>query len=95
LPLASLTFLEAGAACAAEPIAGAACFARLDDDHYTQQLYLAAQQPSLADLFALRSRLASGVAMTRLVRPLSYAGFAKSLELAETVIFDTREEPAR
>lgn len=95
LPLSSLTFLEEGDDCALAPISGAARFARLDDDHYTQQIYRGAQRPALADLFALRARIAGGIAMARLIRPLSDAGFAKSLDLAETVIFDTREEPAR
>ena len=95
LPLAGLTFLEAGAACTIEPVMGAARFALLDDDHYTQQLYRAAQQPSLAALFALRARLATSVPMTRLVRPLSDDGFAKSLELAETVITSYSTELAR
>ena len=84
--LVSLTFLEQGAAAVLEPITGARRFARLEDDHYTQALYLEAQAPSHAALFALRARLAGNVAMTRLIRPFSAEGFAKSADLAETAI---------
>ena len=86
LPLASLTFLETGAEPDLLPITGAARFAALEDDHYTQELYRAALQPSLADLFALRTGLASKLAMARLVRPFTREGFAKSLDLAEAMI---------
>ena len=83
LPLACLIFLEDGAETAWQAITGAARFARLADDHYTQALYGEAQRPDLAGLFGLRARLAQQVAMARLIRPRSAAGFAASLALAE------------
>jgi hypothetical protein len=86
LPLASLTFLETGAEPDLLPITGAARFAALEDDHYTQDLYRCAQSPSLRELFALRARLAADLAMARLVRPFTSEGFAKSLDLAEAMI---------
>ena len=82
LPLASLIFLEEGTAPAWKPITGAERFARLADDHYTQALYGEAQRPDLARLFGLRARLAQQVAMARLTRPRSAAGFADSVDLA-------------
>lgn len=86
LELASLTFLEEADEPRLEPIRGAARFARLDDDHYTQALYLEAQRIERGALFALRARLAQGLAMARLGRPISREGFAKSLDLAENAI---------
>lgn len=93
LDLASLTFLEQGAEAVLDPISGAARFARLDDDHYTQQLYFDAQAPTRAMMFALRSRLAQHLAMARLVRPFSGEGFAKSLDLAEAAVRQFSKEP--
>ena len=82
LPLAQLVFLEEGPAAQWHPIEGAERFVRLADDHYTQALYHEAQRPDRAALFAQRARLAQQVGMARLVRPLSAAGFAASLDLA-------------
>lgn len=93
LGLASLTFLEEGPEILAESISGAARFARLEDDHYTQNFYLQAQAPTRAALFTLRARLAGTLAMARLVRPFSSDGFAKSLDLAETAIRNFPQEP--
>lgn len=86
LELASLTFLETGSDPHWESLTGAARFVRLQDDHYTQQLYLEAQNPSLNELFALRARLAQNLQMARLIRPFSREGFANSLDLAEMAI---------
>jgi hypothetical protein len=82
LPLASLIFLEDGAECGLQAITGAERFARLADDHYTQDLYREAVRPDRDMQFALRARLASQVEMARLVRPFSDEGFAASLDLA-------------
>ncbi len=92
LPLASLTFLEDGPVTAWHPVAGAERFARLEDDHYTQAIYLAAQRPERAALFALRARIAGMVTMARLVRPRSGEGFAHSVELARSHIVPTPGE---
>lgn len=82
LPLALLVFLEDGDEPRWEELRGAARFARLEDDHYTQALYLAAQRPDRAALFALRARIAGQLPMARLIRPRSAEGFAASLDLA-------------
>ncbi|MBS0477088.1 MAG: hypothetical protein JSR28_18315 [Proteobacteria bacterium] len=86
LPLAQLVFLETIAAARFEPLRGAERFARLGDDHYTQDFYAIARRPTQADLFALRARLARQVAMARLARPISAEGFAISLDLAESAV---------
>lgn len=82
LPLRSLVFLEAGPSPQWQAIRGAERFVRLEDDHYTQDIYREAARPSREEQFALRARLAAQVDMARLVRPVSTAGFAASLELA-------------
>lgn len=82
LALALLVFLEDGEEPRWEDLRGAARFARLEDDHYTQALYLAAQRPDRAELFTLRARIAGQLPMARLVRPRSAEGFAASLDLA-------------
>lgn len=94
LPLASLTFLEQGSPSSVAPVTGAERFSRLEDDHYTQQLFLGARRPALAELFALRARIAGAVTMARLVRPFTAEGFAKSLDLAETLITHYHKEQA-
>lgn len=90
LPLASLVFLEEGPQCAWHAIRGAQRFARLADDHYTQELYREAVRPNLDMQFALRARLATQVDMARLVRPFSNAGFIASLDLAWTNLREAR-----
>ncbi|WP_296678581.1 hypothetical protein [Novosphingobium sp.] len=81
LPLVSLTFLETGPDMRCEPVRGADRFARLADDHYTQAIFEAAQ-PDRSALFALRAKLAQGIVMTRLVRPINRSRFASSVDAA-------------
>jgi hypothetical protein len=81
LPLDRLVFLAEGSELRWDPIIGAERFVRLEDDHHTQDLFMATHRPGRAELFALRAQLASRVAMTRLTRPRSAEGFAASLEL--------------
>lgn len=95
LQLASLTFLEEGPGVLLQSISGAARFTRLEDNHHTQQLYLEAQAPTRAALFALRARLTHALKMARLVRPFSSEGFAKSLDLAETAIRNFPQESSK
>jgi hypothetical protein len=78
----TLVFLAEGPELAWEPITGAERFARLEDDHYTQEIFAEAARPERAELFALRARLAGQLRMARLTRPRSSEGFAASLELA-------------
>lgn len=82
LRLAGLVFLEEGAAVDWLEVRGTERFVRLEDDHYTQEIFREAVQPDRAALFALRARLAGQLAMARLVRPIAVEGFAASLALA-------------
>lgn len=82
LPLVELIFLETGEALAIAPIAGGARIARLDDGHYTTDMFMRAQKYGRGDMFALRARLARQVAMSCLTRPRVIARFAESADLA-------------
>ncbi len=82
LPLAALVFLEEGPELGWHAINGAERFARLSDDHNTQHLFVSAQRPSRAELFAQQARMARQIAMARLVRPRDTTCFAASVELA-------------
>ncbi len=75
LPLAGLWFLEDGPDLLFEPIDGAARLERLNDDHYTADLFHAARAESLAERFARIARLAAIIPMQRLTRPRDPAQF--------------------
>lgn len=75
LPLARLSFLEDGPDILFEPISGAARIARLNDDHYTAELYALARDEGVAARFARIATLAREVPMQRLVRPRDPARF--------------------
>ncbi len=75
LPLGELVFLETGETPCMEPLAGGERIARLQDDHYTAQLWLAAERPDRAARFAGLARLAGRIAMRRFVRPFDPARF--------------------
>lgn len=94
LPLHRLVFLEEGPALHWEPITGAQRLVRLEDDHYTWQLWLEAQAPTRAEIFAMRGRLARQIAMARLARPRSPGHFTASLELAARQIRGLEQEQA-
>ena len=81
LPLDTLVFLEEGDEVAWQPITGAERFARLEDDHYTQEIFTQAARPSRADMFAIRACLAARIRMARLIRPFSAQGFGASVDL--------------
>ena len=83
LPLASLTFLEAGEPARIEPLSGAEKLLRLQDDHYTTELYLSANQPDRRARFAQLAALAGAIRIDRFVRPIDPARFALDAALAE------------
>lgn len=83
LPLASLTFLEWGEQAVIEPVRGAAKMVRLQDDHYTTDLFLAATRPNLAERFAQLGALARSLDLARFVRPRDSGSFALDAGLAE------------
>jgi len=82
LPLGALVFLEEGEEEAFLPIAGAERIARLQDDHYTAQLFLAARGFDRGALFAHLAALARRIPMARFVRPRDTARFARGVALA-------------
>lgn len=75
LPLGELAFLETGDTSCVEPLTGGERIARLQDDHYTAQLWLAAERPDRAARFAGLAQLAGRIAMRRFVRPFDPARF--------------------
>jgi len=75
LPLARLCFLEDGPEIAFTPIGGGERIARLNDDHYTAELFAQARDEDFAARFARIAAIAGHVPMTRLVRPRDPARF--------------------
>ena len=79
LPLGELMFLEAGGDPGISALAGGERIARLQDDHYTAQLWLAAARPDRAARFAGLAQLAGRIAMRRFVRPFDPARFGEGV----------------
>jgi len=79
LPLGELVFLEAGEGPCVESLAGGERIARLQDDHYTAQLWLAAERPDRAARFAGLARLAGRIAVRRFVRPFDPTRFGEGV----------------
>lgn len=82
LPLAELIFLDTSDHLAITPLTGGARIARLNDDHYTTELFIRAHNRGRPEMFALRARLARQVAMSCLARPRDIAQFPASATLA-------------
>lgn len=76
LPLAELFLIEEGEPARIVPIRGAAKLACLQDDHYTADLFLAANRPDRKARFDQLARLAAGLDLSRFVRPRDAARFA-------------------
>ena len=79
LPLAGVLFLEADEGVRFTPITGARRIARLNDDHYTAQLYAMARGEGLAAQLAHLGRIAARIPMERFGRPLERARFAETV----------------
>lgn len=78
VPLRQLVFLEDGAGPLIEPIGGARRIARLNDDHYTADIFAMARRLDPAGRFALIAAIAPRIAMSRFVRPRDPARFAET-----------------
>jgi hypothetical protein len=89
LPLACLTFIDQADTIEFTPISGAQRLARLNDDHYTAELYAWAQDEQLAARFARSARIAGHIAMQRLTRPFNPARFD---EVTATVAQQIKQE---
>lgn len=83
LPLAELCFLEHGDPARIAPLQGGEKLVRLQDDHYTADLFLSASRPGRAARFAQLSALARAISLTRFVRPRDSARFALDAGLVE------------
>ena len=80
LPLAELMFLERGDAPLVAPLSGAERIGRLQDDHYTAELWRQANAQQRPDRFATLAALARRIAMQRFVRPFEPARFAEGID---------------
>lgn len=79
LPLGVLVWLESGSDTALTRIAGGERIARLNDDHYTTDLFARAHRLDPAARFATLAELAPAIPMYRFDRPLSQSGFAQGV----------------
>jgi hypothetical protein len=76
LPVAELIFLEPAEMTRLITIPAGERLARLQDDHYTAQLFLGAGGLSRAQRFAQLAAIARRMPMHRFRRPFARAGFA-------------------
>jgi hypothetical protein len=83
LPLTALFLLVEGPQAAVEPVRGGACLRALQDDHYTQGLFLAANRPDRAERFAQLARLAGAIGIYRFIRPHDARAFSADVDLLE------------
>ena len=83
LPLAALFLLAQAPRAVVERVRGGACLRALQDDHYTQGLYLAANRPDRAARFAQLARLAGAIRIYRFSRPHDIATFSANIDLVE------------
>ncbi len=81
LPLVELCFLEEGEPARIEPVRGAEGMMRLQDDHYTAEIWLGATSPDKRERFAQLARLAREVVLNKFIRPRDPARFRSSAEL--------------
>ena len=91
LPLAELVFLERGDEPLISPLSGAERIGRLQDDHYTAELWRQAIDQSRPERFATLAALARRIAMARFVRPFDPARFSASTAIIAAHI---RKAPA-
>lgn len=83
LPLAALVLLTDGPRAVVERVRGGACLRALQDDHYTQGLFLAANRPDRAARFAQLARLAGAIRIYRFSRPHDIATFSADVDVVE------------
>ena len=86
LPLAGLYYLEQGEFPEVAALAGGDRIERLQDDHYTAELWRQAAGETRAARFATLAALARRIAMQRFVRPFDPARFAEGIDFIATHI---------
>ncbi len=90
LPLAHLTFLQAGESIDWQPVRGSDRLARLHDDHYTSWYYDLASRREAADAFGFKAGLARSITMSQLARPLEADRFGEVAALVAKTILEGR-----
>lgn len=83
LPLTALFLLAQAPRAVVERVRGGACLRALQDDHYTQGLFLAANRPDRAARFAQLARLAGAIRIYRFSRPHDISTFSANIDLVE------------
>ena len=86
LPLAAIHFLEPGEEPRLQPISAGERIARLQDDHYTAELFERARGLSRVDRFAQLAAIAARVSMTRFARPFDPARFSEGRDFIADII---------
>ena len=89
MPLAELIFLEEGPELGFIQLSGIERFTRMQDEHYTTQLYAGAQGFDRAGYFNHIVRLANAIALSRFVRPLDPRHFEEGVRLIAAHITDS------
>lgn len=96
LPLAQLIFLEEGPEATIETVSGFERFERMQDDHYTAELYANAQGFDRAGRFAHLSQLANRVPSARFARPRDLSRFHNGVSvIADYLSRQDRRSTAR
>jgi hypothetical protein len=90
LPLSELLFLEQGSPPSIEPLSGSERFVRTQDEHYTAELFAAAQRFDRVAIFQHRARLARQISMARFVRPWDIRRFGEGVTLAARYVTSDR-----
>ena len=93
LPLAQLIFLEEGSPASISAISGAERFTRVQDDHYTADLFATAAEHDRRGQFSHFTRLARQIDMARFVRPRDVARFAEGVAMAARHVRETAVGP--
>lgn len=86
LPLAGIFYLESGDAVSCQPIIGAQRITRLNDDHYTTQLYAMARGERLAERLGHLTSIASRIPMHRLTMPREQMRFSDDVAAIAALI---------
>jgi len=81
LPIAELIFLEVASEPSIVPMAGIERYTRMQDEHYTSQLFASAQRFDRAGYFSHLARLANALRMSRFARPLDKCLFVEGVKL--------------
>ena len=88
LPLGALIFLEEGPDVSLRRISGHERFTRLQDDHYTANIFARARNHTPAEAFATWARLARAIPMLVFTRPRDEARFGEGVDAVAKALRD-------